>query len=947
MKHNIFRRSAQWAAGMLLVPCSLYLSSCNDDIDGSPASGNLVVTVETGSADPLANSVTLHGIVSDMSSQAGYSVGFVYGGTEQTMSKSVTGTLDGTAVTATVTDLTEGQTVWYKAFLKMGNGKLVRYGEAKSTLATSATATTGDATPDVFKATLKGASTNATPDAKTGFVVCGTVPDPGDLAAELNRVALGKWLRVLTEAPVADISIEQLGLMPSTTYYYAALLDLGAGQVYGDIKSFTTKDNAKTIKDYDADLVDLGLSTKWCKYNLGGDKAGDLGGYFAFGDVTGVNISLNLADDYPEDAAKDIYKTALDVAFKSTGCMTLPSAAEWDELFAFCKTDWTTHEGVPGLLVTGRNVAAEGEPEVRNTIFLPAAGYRQNGEMLHQGTYGHYATGSVNGSSYVGYEFAEALPLHRESFHRFAGLSVRPVSTAKYIAFDKSMLVGKKWKVDLRPDGGSVVFSGPVNFCNRDVSWESVTCGVLTENGSLGWEPAYNDFKDWGVDGCPAADLGTMEFSEDGKVTITGRYVKGADGKWAASAETETGTYTVNEADKTISLSIDALCICGHRAVDGLKELKVLQLTNEKLQLAVNCDDGNGIAFNYVSLNKYQRVELETQVNTSDWNTWGSLDKASAFAMRPEEEGFYGIHTAKINGDFSNGNVMCALLTFKDFLILCPNDFVFVNSVKIDGEDAKFDANNIRYVRHPDGKDDDGNYKDQAFRIELMDAFGKTGDPASPSAFGSAAKTGKQGENSVDPNIKFSKSLEVTYTIVKGDAGGNSVTIKPIFSVSRTSDWGAFANGTSDKDIKLNYDESEGTWSLDSNNPSSIVIKDDNPGDDLSGKPNFYGGADGSGYMSGVLIRATDVKVNGASILGTDKGKLNLTTDEAKKVNGYIDGCKDHRFNFANPWAGYTNTFFGCTADEAVETLKNVTSLEVDCDVVVANAGKPFAVPIW
>ena len=52
----------------------------------------------------------------------------------------------------------------------------------------------------------------------------------------------------------------------STKYYYAAYLDLGSGVVYGDIKEFTT---ATTDFNPENDFVDLGLSVKWAKSNLG------------------------------------------------------------------------------------------------------------------------------------------------------------------------------------------------------------------------------------------------------------------------------------------------------------------------------------------------------------------------------------------------------------------------------------------------------------------------------------------------------------------------------------------------------------------------------------------------------------------------------------------------------------------------------------------------------
>ena len=61
-------------------------------------------------------------------------------------------------------------------------------------------------------------------------------------------------------------SFVHAGLVPETQYYYAAYLNLGSGIVYGEVKSFTTP---AYDFDLDNDLVDLGLSVKWARFNVG------------------------------------------------------------------------------------------------------------------------------------------------------------------------------------------------------------------------------------------------------------------------------------------------------------------------------------------------------------------------------------------------------------------------------------------------------------------------------------------------------------------------------------------------------------------------------------------------------------------------------------------------------------------------------------------------------
>lgn len=159
----------------------------------------------------------------------------------------------------------------------------------------------------------------------------------------------------------STFTIDKSGLLPSTTYYYAAYLDLGAGTIYGEVESFTT---APHSYDVDEEFVDLGLSVKWAKSNLGSKSDTDMGGHFGFGDRTGVMNSY-LPEDY---ASEDLYATTGDLVYQITdGKATLPSYEDFEELFSLCSAEWTTEDGVNGYRLTGPN---------GNSIFLPAAGSR-------------------------------------------------------------------------------------------------------------------------------------------------------------------------------------------------------------------------------------------------------------------------------------------------------------------------------------------------------------------------------------------------------------------------------------------------------------------------------------------------------------------------------------------------------------------------------------------
>lgn len=132
--------------------------------------------------------------------------------------------------------------------------------------------------------------------------------------------------------------------------------------------------------------IDLGLpsGTKWRCCNEGASTPEDYGGYYEFGQVA--------------------------------------SAPTWDqkfELLAYTTYVWTTQNGVKGGKFTGRN---------GGTIFLPAAGYRWDGEFFSVGSEGYYWSSTpfdeylayaLICDSYNAYEY--------RNYGRNRGLSVRPV----------------------------------------------------------------------------------------------------------------------------------------------------------------------------------------------------------------------------------------------------------------------------------------------------------------------------------------------------------------------------------------------------------------------------------------------------------------------------------------------------------------------------------------
>lgn len=126
------------------------------------------------------------------------------------------------------------------------------------------------------------------------------------------------------------------------------------------------------------EAVDLGLSVKWAAMNIGAEKAGDPGDYFAWGET-------ERKDDYtwgayqhgtsPDDLLKYSYSDGL-LALESAddaaaanwgGAWRMPTQVEWEELCNKCNCTWEWMEETPGYRITGKKNG--------NSIILPAAGY--------------------------------------------------------------------------------------------------------------------------------------------------------------------------------------------------------------------------------------------------------------------------------------------------------------------------------------------------------------------------------------------------------------------------------------------------------------------------------------------------------------------------------------------------------------------------------------------
>lgn len=125
-----------------------------------------------------------------------------------------------------------------------------------------------------------------------------------------------------------------------------------------------------------SEIVDLGLSVKWCGHNLGVSLPEEYGDYYRWAD--GMNdSSLNIMPTETE-----ISGTSFDVASNLTnGKFRTPTRKEFKELIDHCRWSWVEYKGVNGCKVTGPS---------GKSIFLPSAGRKSDYGIYRKEVYGYY-----------------------------------------------------------------------------------------------------------------------------------------------------------------------------------------------------------------------------------------------------------------------------------------------------------------------------------------------------------------------------------------------------------------------------------------------------------------------------------------------------------------------------------------------------------------------------
>ena len=171
--------------------------------------------------------------------------------------------------------------------------------------------------------------------------------------------------------------------------------------------------------------VDLGLPSglKWAVHNMGATSPTEYGDYYAWGEtatkyefnynecpINGVEID-DISGNPEYDAARANWGST----------WRLPTFEEINELVDCCVCEWMADGLIHGINVVGPN---------GNSIFFPAAGYRNTTFLKYPNEYGAYWT-STSGSDRYG---AHALAFDEDGTRagwgngRYIGRTIRPVS---------------------------------------------------------------------------------------------------------------------------------------------------------------------------------------------------------------------------------------------------------------------------------------------------------------------------------------------------------------------------------------------------------------------------------------------------------------------------------------------------------------------------------------
>lgn len=202
------------------------------------------------------------------------------------------------------------------------------------------------------------------------------------------------------------------------------------------------------------EYVDLGLPSGllWATCNVGANAPEEYGDYFAWGETQSKSTYDWSSYQYCNGYSNTLIKYCNNASYGYNGftdnLITLsseddaatanwgtewrmPTMEEWQELLDNTTPTWMAQNGVNGMLFTSNN---------GNSLFLPAAGYREYHVLSNAGSYGRYWSSSLNliNPSSSWNLFFSAFDKNIRAMDRDTGRPIRPVHSS----FPNTVLMG-------------------------------------------------------------------------------------------------------------------------------------------------------------------------------------------------------------------------------------------------------------------------------------------------------------------------------------------------------------------------------------------------------------------------------------------------------------------------------------------------------------------------
>ena len=187
------------------------------------------------------------------------------------------------------------------------------------------------------------------------------------------------------------------------------------------------------------EFVDLGLSVKWMKCNIGAEEETDYGLFFQWGDTVGYDEDSAAAhstwstcpgnggvSSYDTSAlttwntahlTTNVLNTSVDAAYVHTnGKAKMPTLTQINELMSGTNNEWATINGIAGHKFTNKTDSSK-------YIFIPSSGCFSDGSRSSKGSSGLVWSSSLSASS-----------IYRAYRLNFYGGSVNSGSSNRYYA---------------------------------------------------------------------------------------------------------------------------------------------------------------------------------------------------------------------------------------------------------------------------------------------------------------------------------------------------------------------------------------------------------------------------------------------------------------------------------------------------------------------------------